>query len=237
MGLLGRSYRFEWVRGEEHLRALTAEEKPAVLSFWHDRVLGVAYHLVRHCLRRGYPITILVSRSRDGELGALLTRRWGAGVVRGSATRGGSEGLRRLYRAISRDGSAVVTIPDGPHGPRHAAKPGAVVLAQMSGAVILPLALAASSYWTLGSWDRMIVPRPFSRVALVAGEPIQVSRQASEAELESERKRLERVLGSLVEEAEAYLTSAARNTRSISQPENLREQADGMGSGRDAAHF
>jgi len=203
VALISLTCRWHIVRGAEHAAALIEAGQPAVLSFWHDRTFFGARYLVRGMVSRGYPVTILVSQSRDGELGVKLAEHWGVHVVRGSATRGGAEGLRRMYRAVKRQGSAVVVIPDGPHGPKGKAKPGALVLGQMTGIPILPMGFAARRYWTLGSWDRMIIPKPFTRIAVVIGEPMQVPREfEEEAALAVEQQRLEGVLDALVQEAE-----------------------------------
>ena len=174
---------------------------PVVFSFWHNRAMFCAYFLYRHLLRHGFPITILVSLSRDGELGARLARSWKAGVVRGSASRGGAAGLRNLYRVVTREGASAITIPDGPRGPLYVAKPGAIVLAQMCGVPIQPMAFAAESFWTIRSWDRLIIPKPFTRIWLNLGEPLEIPSQMTADELEGQRQRLEDTLNRLVEEA------------------------------------
>lgn len=201
---LGATFRVRVVAGREVLDEVLAEGRPVVFSFWHNRVLFCAYTLYRRFLRRRFPIAILVSHSGDGELGAHLARAWGAGVVRGSTSRGGSAGLRQLYRAVQR-GSSAVTIPDGPRGPLYRCQPGVVVLAQMSGAPIVPMAFAARPCWTLGSWDRLIVPKPFARVHLAVGEPLEVPRELAGKDLEMEQRRVEAHLDRLVKLAEESL--------------------------------
>ena len=179
---------------------------PVVLSFWHDRSFYLAYHLRRKLLSRGFPITILMSQSKDGELGGKLARRLGADVERGSASRGGSAGLRRLYRAVTRRASSPVLVPDGPRGPCFQAKAGAVVLAQMARIPVQPLAYAAERCWRLNSWDRLVIPKPFSRVRLAWGEPLTVPPSpegGGGAELlEEHRRELETSLQRLTEELE-----------------------------------
>ena len=199
--LIGATCRVRFVHGKQRMANLRASRGPVVFSFWHNRAMFCAYFLYRHLLRHGFPITILVSLSRDGELGARLARSWKAGVVRGSASRGGSAGLRKLYRVVTRERASAITIPDGPRGPVYVAKPGAVVLAQMCGVPIQPMAFAAESYWTLRSWDRLIIPKPFTRIWLNVGTPLEVPRQLSADDLEKERQRLEDTLNRLGEEA------------------------------------
>lgn len=200
--LLGATCRVQVVTGAGVLEELAASRRPVIFSFWHNRVLFCAYTLYRRLLRKGYPITILVSHSGDGALGARLAELWRARVVRGSSSRGGSAGLRKMYRAV-RDGSAAVTIPDGPRGPLYRVQPGAVVLAQMAQVPILPLAFSADRYWAIRSWDRLIVPKPFARIRLAVGEPLEIPRELTEGDLEAQKHRLEETLNQLVQQVEA----------------------------------
>ncbi len=198
----GRTWRIEIIAGSEHLEALVADRHPVMLSFWHNRVVAFFYLAYDRLHRRGVDITLLASRSRDGELVTRVCKRWGLNTVRGSATRGGRAALRALHRAITRLGSSPIMIPDGPTGPLYHFKVGVAVLAQTSRAPIMPFGIAASKFWNLGSWDRIIVPRPFSRVAIVVGEPQFVERGLPEDQLEAERQRLELLLNSLTRQAE-----------------------------------
>ena len=183
VALLYATYRVR-VHGAEHLPEAHAAQ-PGVLSFWHEQVMVLGPFLQRQLIRRGVPVTLLASQSKDGELAATLGRSWGAEVVRGSATRGGIAALRGLYRAIRKRGGSPVVIPDGPHGPAYVAKPGAVVLAQLAEVPLRPFAARASRCWRLRSWDRMIVPKPFSRIDVWVGEPLRVAADADEAQLEA----------------------------------------------------
>ena len=200
---LGRTWKLEVVAGREHLEALLAEPRPVLLSFWHNRTFAIGYFLYEHLHRRGVDITLLASHSRDGELVTRVCRRWGIHTVRGSASRGGLQAMRGVHKAITRRGSSPIMIPDGPRGPLYEFKVGVAVLAQTSRAPILPIAVAARKFWRLRSWDRMIVPRPFSEVAVVIGEPQQVPRELSSEELEVERLRLEGLLDELTLQSEA----------------------------------
>jgi hypothetical protein len=136
------------------------------------------------------PSVVPVSRSRDGEWTARLFARLGAETVRGSSSRGGATALRGLVRA-ARDGKDLAITPDGPKGPAERVQPGAVWLARLSGRPLLPVAFAARPCVRVGSWDRMIVPLPFSRGAFEYGELLWVPRRASGDELERCRRELE----------------------------------------------
>lgn len=204
--VLGWTCRVEVAEGGEHLETLeaTAEEKqPVILSFWHQRTVLAIYLVFHRLVRRGVDVTMLISQSRDGELAAHLARHWRLRQVRGSATRGGREALRAIYKT-TRAGSSPVMIPDGPHGPRHHFKAGVAVLAQMTQAPILPIGFAARRVWKLRSWDRLMVPKPFSRIVVVVGAPQSVPRNLDSAALEIERARLETVIDDVTARAERH---------------------------------
>ncbi len=198
----GRTWRIEVVAGSEHVDALLAEKRPVLLCLWHNRIFAFSYFSLQRLHQGGVDVTLLASQSRDGELVTRICKRWGLNTVRGSASRGGTAALRGLHRAITRRGSSPIMIPDGPRGPLYHFKVGVAVLAQTSRAPILPFGVAASRFFTLKSWDRIIVPLPFSRVAITVGEPQFVERGLSEDELEAERQRLEELINSLTRQAE-----------------------------------
>ncbi len=202
---IGRTCRFEVVEGGGYVEAARREKRPLILSLWHNRSFLAAYYVHTELSRRGFDVLALTSQSRDGELAARLGRQMGLSVVRGSASRGGLAAMRAIYRAIARQGLSPVLIPDGPRGPLYELKVGVAVLAQMSQVPILPIGLAAQRFFTLGSWDRLIVPWPLSRVAVVIGEPQTVERGLSSDELESRRRGLEALLVDLTRRAEGSL--------------------------------
>jgi len=209
---LGRSYRLRKPPGHgASLDRLSVAGTPVILALWHDQILLGLDPLLR-LVRDGLPVTLMVSHSRDGELASRVILPWGARVVRGSASRGGQAGLRGLYREIVQYGSSPVILPDGPRGPRHEVKPGIAVLAQMTGAPILPLAFAARSCWRLRSWDRLAVGRPFTTVALACGEPYDVPRELDEERRGEECRRLATELDRLTRAAEALARSESRTS-------------------------
>lgn len=115
---------------------------------------------------------VLVSHSADGEIQAGVMRRLGFSVVRGSSSRGGASGLRKIMSELSAGRDAAFAV-DGPRGPAKIAKPGALLAAKATGAALLPVASAARRVWVLdAAWDKFEVPWPFSRVAVVVGEPL-----------------------------------------------------------------
>lgn len=171
--LLG-SCRSVGVRGVHHLEALIEDQRSALLCCWHQRLPYCVGWLLA-ARSRGLAPGFLVSPSRDGELIAAVVGGLGARVLRGSANRTGARAFRDMYATL-KDGVSPIIAADGPHGPACQAKPGTPMLAQMTRAPMLPVSFAADRYWQLGSWDRMIIPKPFARVVMVIGEPLSCER-------------------------------------------------------------
>lgn len=189
------TYRFE-VRGDAGLRELAERGRPAVLAFWHGDLFMMPWYLSR-LTGLGLGVTYLVSPSMDGEYAVRLLGVIGGRAVRGSATRSGTKAIRGLYRVIVKDRGSPVVAADGPKGPPHVCKKGAVVLGQLTDAAIVPLAAAPRLALRLRTWDRMPVPLPFTRVAIEVGEPIEVAADVSEEQVEAERRRLEDAINRL----------------------------------------
>lgn len=203
---LGATWRWRVVAGSETLAQVLEAKKPVVLSFWHNRAFMSAHFLVRRLLRRGLPIALLASQSRDGELATRVAEGLGISTIRGSASRGGRQAMWSIYRAIRKKGASPILIPDGPRGPLYHFKPGVLSLAQLSATPILPLGFAASRYWQIRSWDRLIVPKPFSTVTLVIGEIQQIDKELSEDAFEAERQRQQQLLDDVTQQAEKALS-------------------------------
>jgi lysophospholipid acyltransferase (LPLAT)-like uncharacterized protein len=163
--------------GAEACARFWAEGQPVMLIFWHGQMLPVVHH------HRHKGMVALVSEHGDGEYLARILERNGFGTVRGSSTRGGSKGLKGLVRA-ARKGQSVVVTPDGPRGPRHEVKLGALAAAQLAGLPVVPVAVRVSSAWYFRSWDRFLVPRPFARVVLEYLPPTRIHPDAPREELE-----------------------------------------------------
>lgn len=173
---------------------------PVVLAFWHGRMLYFVHLYHRHHL------TVLVSRSRDGEFMSRILQRFGVHVTRGSSSRGGARGLLAIARQVRRGYHAALT-PDGPRGPRYAVQPGLVVLAQKTGATILPMTYSARWKKVLRSWDSFLVPFPFSRVVVIYGEPISVPAHASPTVLQAKRQEVEMSLRQITGMADHYFAA------------------------------
>ena len=195
INLLGRTLRWR-VEGFEQFEAIQAAGQQPVMAFWHGRILSATYYF----RRRG--IVVITSENFDGEWIARIIERFGYGTARGSTSRGSRKAMLQLVRDMEAGKAAGFTL-DGPRGPARVAQPGAIWLARATGNPVMPFHLEASRFWSLRSWDRTQIPRPFSTVALVIGEPIRVPADASDADLEQCRLDLERRLGALEAKARA----------------------------------
>ncbi len=175
---LSKTWKTE-VLGLEHLGLVGGEiSRGFMIAIWHGRMLvGVENW-------RNSDWAVLVSPSADGEISERMLRAFGYRVVRGSSSRGGARALRAMLAEL-REGGVVVVTPDGPRGPRHSMNPGLAWMARATGFPVVPMGLATNRAWRLSSWDSFTIPKPFARVAIVIGEPIQVAREASENELDS----------------------------------------------------
>jgi hypothetical protein len=186
---LGRTLRWR-VEGLEHFDAIRATGRQPVMAFWHGRILPATVYF----RRRG--IVVITSENFDGEWIARIIERFGYGTARGSTSRGARRAMLQLVRDMERGRPAGFTL-DGPRGPARVAQPGAVWLARATGNPVLPFHLEASRHWTMRSWDRTQIPKPFSTVALVVGQPLEVARDATDAEVEQARVELEARLRAL----------------------------------------
>src|SRR6187455_1640960 len=173
---LGHTLRWR-VDGWQHLDSILASGRQPVMAFWHGRILPATYYF----RRRG--IVVITSENFDGQWIARIIERFGFGTARGSTSRGGRRALLQLTRDIAAGKPAGFTV-DGPRGPARIAQPGAVWLSKATGHPVLPFHLEASRHWTLNSWDRTQIPKPFSTVSIVVGEPFYVSPDAGDAAIE-----------------------------------------------------
>lgn len=186
---MGCTWRVEHV-DEANVRAARQHAPNVIYALWHGRMFQLAF------THRNRSIHVLTSAHRDGEIIGQIVRRMGYGHVRGSSTRGGTGAILALTTAIEQGFDIAITI-DGPLGPKYRAKPGAVQIAKMSGAAIVPVAAGSRRHKTLSSWDAFEVPFPFTRVRERYGEPIVVPPDADAAQLEAKRTELESRLGAL----------------------------------------
>ena len=192
------------VLGRERLAATLAEHKSVIPVFWHGQQMMSIRELVWF-RPAGLKLGLLVSPSVDGEGPAIMARMAGMAVMRGSSSRTGAQALRAMYRAIVRDDVSPIVTPDGSHGPRRVFKAGALLLSQLSGRPMVPIAYAARRAWLMPTWDRFALVWPLSRVVTIIGEPRFVPRGLDDAALERLRSEMGAELDRLYEQARALL--------------------------------
>ncbi|GBC76899.1 hypothetical protein HRbin08_00367 [bacterium HR08] len=192
----GRTIRWTVV-DERYYEEIRRAGKRIIYAFWHNRIF-LATWFWRH---RG--IVVMTSQSFDGEYIARFIQRFGYGAARGSSTRGGNRALLLMAACLHRGLDVAFTI-DGPRGPVYVAKPGAVMLAKLTGQAILPFHISAESFWELPSWDRFQIPKPFTRAVVLLGPPITVPADADEALLARKRAQLQATLDALRERGDRW---------------------------------
>ena len=157
-----------------------------IYGFWHEDMVVPAYQYARP------DVHVLISRHADGQLIAEAIRRLGLKVVSGSTTRGAAEAVLKLIEVAR--GTHIVITPDGPRGPRRCAQRGIVFIAARTGLAIVPVGFGYARAWRTKSWDRMALPRPFSRVVSVSLPPIHVPAVEEKDQLEVFRQKVERAM-------------------------------------------
>ena len=200
--MLGRTLRFHNI-GALHFQSGN-NQATRVYCMWHRCMLASAY-----CFRK-LEIAILISPSFDGELIARTVQSMGYTPVRGSSSRSGVAGLLGMQRALKDIRIAAFTA-DGPRGPLYKAKPGAVKLAQKIGGGVGIYYVLPERAWQLRSWDRFLIPKPFSRVVIAWEPPVPVPASADAAQLEAARVAVELALERARVAAEQYV-AARRGT-------------------------
>lgn len=175
--LLRLTCRIRVVEGKEHVEAALASRLVVVPCSWHQRLLTSGLFL-RSLVPRGMRMGFLISPSREGDMIARTAAAHSAEPIRGSSSRTGREAIRALSRAIA-EGVSPTMYGDGPRGPAHVFKPGAVILARRTGAPLWLVGCAASRYWQLKSWDRGQIPKPFALLTIAVGEPLYIDKTDS----------------------------------------------------------
>jgi len=187
---LAATYRIRIIDPGDEQRAIQ-RYRNLIYATWHQRFFpGISVFLDRK------PIAVMISQSRDGEMIARVAEKFGWEPVRGSSTRGGVAALRKL-RALASHGYNFAHIVDGPKGPFGEVKPGLLYLARMVGKPIVPTSTSAEKRWIFNSWDRFMVPKPFSRILIRFGEPIDIPPKIDSEALEQKRLLVEKRLKEL----------------------------------------
>lgn len=185
------------VDGAEHWDEIIRTGRQPILALWHGRIFAGLHYFRRR------QVVVITSQNFDGEWIARILHRFGFETARGSTSRGGARALVQLRQDLRSGRPAAFTV-DGPRGPARVAQAGAVWLAGATGNPILPFHIEANRFWTMKSWDRTQVPKPFSTVAISIGDPLQV-RGTEEHVVEAARANLEERLCELEERARRML--------------------------------
>ena len=201
--LLSWSIRIEVINGQVYDERCRRGE-PSIAAFWHGRLLMMpaGYRRKR--------VTILISLHQDGELISRTVKYFGFRSIRGSATRGGFSAMRKMMRA-SKEGYDIAITPDGPRGPRYRVQNGIIELARRTGMTIIPVTFNSSRKKVFRSWDRFLLPYPFSRGVFIWGEPLLVPRQMNKGVFEQTRLLLERRLREITDRADCYFEKGTGN--------------------------
>jgi lysophospholipid acyltransferase (LPLAT)-like uncharacterized protein len=186
---LGRTLHWQ-EDGAWHIDRVVASGRQPILALWHGRILPATLYF------RDRGVVAITSQNFDGEWIARVMRRFGYLQARGSTSRGGKRALLQMRRDMAEGRPAAFTV-DGPRGPAYQAQPGAVWLAKATGNPVVPFHIESDPCWTARSWDRTQVPKPWSRVAIAIGEPLDVPGDADETAIEEKRVELERRLEAL----------------------------------------
>jgi lysophospholipid acyltransferase (LPLAT)-like uncharacterized protein len=199
--VLGRAVRREVIYPEIP-GSLWKRGIPFIMAFWHARLL------MMHWAYRGKNMSFLISFHRDGQIMGKAGKLLGHHPIVGSTTRKGFSAFKNMIKALQ-NGSDVVIAPDGPKGPRQKAQIGVIELSRITGSPIVPVTFSASKKIVFNSWDRFVLPYPFSRGVFIWGDPIHVDHEGNRTHLEEKRLLLESRLNEITEKADHYFDSQA----------------------------
>jgi hypothetical protein len=185
------------IKGQKPLENLMKSRK-YIMAIWHSRIMLFSYFF------KGMNGSALVSRSDDGEIIARILQAQGHETVRGSTSKGGLRAMSKLIKDLKNKRRPGAIIPDGPRGPRFQVQPGVIMLAKKTGYPIIPATYSAKKIKVFSSWDRFVLPYPFTRCRMVFGKPIPVSPDADPVGLENCRKALENELNRITKSADRH---------------------------------
>ena len=198
-GYLKTLYRTQrlWFANDDYA-ARIAQTGPCIIVIWHNRILQGSVCAI------GRNLAVIISRSRDGQLISDTVQRIGLEAVRGSSSRGQLQSVRDLLKLLEQ-GQSIVMTPDGPRGPCYQMQPGPIEIASLSGAPIVPAGATPKRALRVKSWDRLIVPAPFTKTAVVQGEPIYVPKDIDSGMREEFRLLAERRLCEVTQQSETLM--------------------------------
>ncbi|QTN31400.1 lysophospholipid acyltransferase family protein [Akkermansiaceae bacterium] len=191
MKLWSMTLRYE-VNGTKGVSKPQIGKKPVIFVLWHNRIFTMP-PVWKETGGKGRRSVVLTSASKDGTTLATAMERFGLGAIRGSSSRRAVSALIGMKKAL-REGFDVCVTPDGPKGPRYQVQPGVIKIAQSAAAEIIPIHIRYGGAWRLSSWDRFVIPMPFSRVNITFGDPMHVPGDLSPEDFEKARLALQECL-------------------------------------------
>ena len=190
--LTGVTAKISWV-GKEIVDEMIESSHPFIICAWHNDIYFSTW------LLKEMNLTALISSSRDGEYINQVLNGFGFRAVRGSSTRGGIGAMKQLVRCL-KEGHSIAITPDGPQGPIHKVQEGIIALAKMTGVPIIPWRYEGNSCWNLNSLDKHKIPKPFSKISSVFGQPFYIPKSASNSDFEKYCQQLEMLMNDLIPE-------------------------------------
>jgi lysophospholipid acyltransferase (LPLAT)-like uncharacterized protein len=187
-------------------RSFWEEAIPFIMAFWHGRLLMMPYSY------EGKKVGFLASPHRDGQVVGKALKQFGFHMILGSTTRKGFSAFKNMIKSLQ-DGFDIAVTPDGPRGPCYQAHIGVIELARITGKSVIPISFNASKKIVFRTWDRFVLPYPFSRGVFIWGEPIHVDPQGDRTHLEEKRRLLEKRLNELTEQADRYFETKLKKSK------------------------
>ena len=200
---LAVTYKIEKIIDKKNIKQYLNSEKICAPCYWHQHHV-ISTTIMHRWIKKGFKACFLISASVDGEVVSKIAEKWGAKVIRGSANQSGTLALRDMQDMMKK-GYSIVTTADGPRGPQHEFKLGAILMARVSGVPIIPIGCAADRAWYLNRWDNFMIPKPFSRIVFAIGEPYLIPTDTALDQLEFHRLKVQKIVMSLMSKCEDNL--------------------------------
>jgi len=191
--------RIKIIQGNDIFQDIVRQKKSVIFSFWHNRIFFLSYFVYRYCHKKGFFLSVLISQSKDGDIISGMVQQVKVRSVRGSTSKGGFYAIKGMLKSI-KEGYALVTTPDGPRGPKYKFQSGTIYISSLGKVPIVPISCAFDKAWVFKSWDKFMVPKPFSKVYVSIGQPVQAPAELQENEVIKYQTNLENSLLNLSSE-------------------------------------
>lgn len=182
--MLLKTWRLKYINTEKYDEFCNSGLSP-VVAIWHDSLLPLSFS------QYGRKAATIASDSKDGDLIAFILNKWGFYAFRGSSTRGGLKAVMGLIKKCKKEPMPAAVTVDGPVGPRHEVKSGAVFIAKNLDKVLFTAHIKTKRYYRFNSWDKFILPKPFAKIDIVFSDPFYVTDDLSENSVKADTERLQ----------------------------------------------